>query len=380
MAARWPSAQSLSAPRSCFKALVGLALASAVLSAIPRVAAQHVASDDVAAHARRLSSLAAEHAETGQLEKALDLFRSSWNLVRAHRVAAQMGRLELGLKQYSEAAEHLTFALWFGPMETNDEIERERERLRHEIARALREAAHIKLEIEASTAVTSITVNGRPLNLIDSPWGAYVEPGEHRVVVKYREAAPIVRTVRLARGNIATLKFSRPEPDPESEVPRGPRTWGGGVPPPDEPEPSGRRFKSDAHIAVVATGGGLAVISAAVGAYGLVRASSTRSERDRLATELVQESGSTGQACAEPTPASRQSRCAELADLHQRLDTEQTVGMVGIAASSAFAIGTAAALVLWPDDKRSRNSQTRRPLVSATPTSSGFQWSVVGQF
>lgn len=354
-------------------ALVGVPLLG---TALP-VRAQNKSFGEVAAEARELFAQARVHHENKDWERARELYQASFGRIQNHVTATRLGHVETELQRYADAARHLTFALWMGPMETNDEIERERERLRAELRRIAPKIGHLQFELDGPAYVHSVTIDGAPHDFQNERWGVYVGPGEHRVVVTYLGAKPIVRAITVGKGETLTLKFTRPEP--EFEPPRGMNVWGGGVAPPPKEDTHSPKFKSTEHLVVVATGAGLMLAGFGVGIFATVKANGTQYDREILSSALAEESASSNP-CSGSIPADRQARCSELRDLDRQLQTEQTIGTIGLVTGGVFALGTVVAAVFWPDGDKKRTSSTRGTQIAVTPSRSGATWSLGGRF
>jgi hypothetical protein len=129
--------------------------------------------------ARALYRQATAAFERMRPEEALAGFRASWNIRKTHDVALSLGQVELVLKKYRDAAEHLDFAIrHFPPMESSEMLETARKAL----AGAKQQVATVKIIVNrpgAEVLVDSQIVGVAPL---DHP--IFLEPGQRTILAR----------------------------------------------------------------------------------------------------------------------------------------------------------------------------------------------------
>ena len=134
-----------------------------------------------------------------------------------------------------------------------------------------------------------------------------------------------------------------------------------------EPEPASSG--SSAKLPVTIAAGSLGLVGVGVGVGFFIGSGSEKSAAEDLRDELSGENVN----CATSTD----TRCADLADHAQKVDSMKTVGIVGVAAGGALLAGATLAYFLWPEPDATATQVTPHVAVNEQGT---WQWGLAGTF
>jgi hypothetical protein len=164
--------------------LIALATASVERTALADTASPSSAAVDDNARARALYRQATEAFENRKPDEALAGFKESWSIRKTHDVALSMGQVELVLKKYRDAAEHLDFAIrHFPPMESAEMLET----ARNALAEAKQQVGTLAIKVNRPGA--EISVDSQPIGTAPLDHPVYLEPGQ-RVIAARDPSSP----------------------------------------------------------------------------------------------------------------------------------------------------------------------------------------------
>jgi hypothetical protein len=317
-------------------------------------------------------------ADAGNYEAARVAFQQAYALKPHPSVLHNLGQSELKTGHYLEAARHLSTFL----RDTTFGTPAEREIAKKALLVA--EAKVAKLVVEVDVDGAEITVDAEPAGR--SPMGpdpVYVEPGDRVVHVQREGFQSFDQHQAFEPGRTAQLKVSLragEAPTPAASVsrvnsgifaPSGDATPGAdsrdlivgppppGLVPPPESGPSARTI-------VLATSGGLAVISLGMWIGFSLRGHALADDENTLRADLAQKqmTGPANGACGIGG-----SECNELQDTANRRASANQVAVVTGVATGITTGAFLATLLFWPKSSRSSAASTLvTPVVSAGQT------------
>lgn len=195
---------------------------------------------------------AKKHFDTGvkaiqanQLEKAREELLAAWQIEKHYRTAANLGRVEIELRQYRNAAEHLDYCLHNATEMTAE----------HKAAvQALFDEARAQvgtLDIRTAVPGATIFVDGHIVGYTPLE-GVFVDPGRRTITARMTGKAFQEKPVDIAAGQTAEVVIVEPPPKPQAPL---------SPPPPTEPKEQAANWK----YVAVPIGAGVAVVGFAVG-------------------------------------------------------------------------------------------------------------------
>jgi hypothetical protein len=311
-----------------------------------------------------------------RFEDAHALYRELWGKRRSFDVAAQLAQAEMGLGRHRDAAEHFAYAIAFFTPSVRSEP---RSVVEKRFQAAKKSVLAVKLDLQPKDA--SLTVGGSSVELIDG--SVYVEPGEREISAQREGFSPASISVSGGAGTETTASIHLKEL-PGSGLGGGAGTGndGGGPadagtsdPPIDDAGSGGSQWPSEKKIAVI-VGAGLTVVALGVGIGFKLKGSGADSDADDLLADAQKQFGS--QPCASPSSGAA-SICADIASKRDDADSANGVSNIGFYGAGIFAIGTVAAVLLWPnEEKPARSAVSVSPWFTPWTGSSGL--SVSGAF
>ena len=184
--------------------LLSLASAHVALAQPPPAQAGDAAGADAAPDkAQELYLQGAALYEQGQLADARDALLRAWNLKRDHRIAALLGATEVKLGRFRDATEHLAYVLRNQQADDHPE-DRARSAALFEQARAKVAFIKITVDVDGADVFVDDRFSGK------SPFDdgvMYVDPGELTISAKKAGHGELQKSVKLAAGGSATMRF-----------------------------------------------------------------------------------------------------------------------------------------------------------------------------
>ena len=288
---------------------------------------------------------------------ALPLFQRAYDLERTPRTAAQLGLAEFAMGYWLASERHLSEALasprhpWVA--KNRPYLERSLKEVRASVG---------ELEIVGTPAGAEILINGKAEGVLPRAAPVRVNDGMAQVTVRapgFEELRTTVQVlggkrervnVKLVRTKTAAVAVARgadpaPDPDRSFTAPPLPPPPGGGRPDlsakPAAPEPASGSAPSWVRPAAWITGG-LAVVSLAVGGYGLY---DMKQHEDRFNTRPSPSTG--GRECSTDNPTKGSPFCKTLYD---RTVSSQRLGLIGLQAGGLLAAASVVAFLWSADD------------------------------
>jgi tetratricopeptide (TPR) repeat protein len=335
-------------------ALVALvALVAAMLAHAPPASAQssaeHKASipqtsaasqDDKRAAAYVAQAKAALAA--GDSHEALRGFRDAWNLAKTPAIAANLATIEASFGHHRDAAEHFQFALSHLPPSATTEQ-------KQAVAAGLdtEKQQVVTLVVRGAPVGASLSIDGQIFGIAPYTDNLFVEFGHHEVRAEAPGYESLTQTITGASigTTIAVQLALRPLDTPPPALPK-----------PQEQQPVSVAPMIDTNAkpstGVLAVGGGLAVVGAALGTVYMLKASSADDEATKARADLTHDN-----ACFGAT--AHVAECNALRDANSAVRRDQNIATASFIVDGAAAVGT---LVywLWP-----RSQAPSAPVASA---------------
>lgn len=309
-----------------------------------------------------------------RFEDARTLYRELWGKRRSFDVAAQLAQAEMGLGQHRDAAEHFAYAIAFFTPSVRSEP---RSAVEKRFQAAKKSVLAVKLDLDPKDA--SLSVGGSPVELIDGY--VYVEPGDREISARKNGFSAASVSVNGGAGTETTASLRLKElpesglaaPDAGTEPGSGPlEDAGAGNPPVEDAGTSGSRWPTEKKIAVIA-GAGLTVVALGVGIGFKLKGSGADSDADDLLADAQSQFG--GQPCASPSGGAV-SICSDIASKRDDADSANRMSNIGFYGAGIFAIGTVAAVLLWPnEEKPAKSAFSVSPWFTPKRGSSGLSFS-----
>jgi PEGA domain len=208
-------------------------------------------------------------------------FLAAWKLKRHYQIAANLGRAELQLTRYRDAAEHLAYFLREASGVAPDE---------RKAAQAMLDEARAKvgsLTIIVDRAGAEVLVDGVAVGRAPLGHEVFVAPGSRTVEAKLSGFDADRRALNVAAGSTPKVLLT-PTPRAESQAegpdrPIVPQRGGSTPNDPDEPPNGG----GSADTAIVAAGIATTTVAAGVGVVSLAIAITRGNEAQAIAAECA---------------------------------------------------------------------------------------------
>jgi len=291
----------------------------------------------------------------GNMHDALRAFREAWDIAKTSQIAANLGTIEGNFGQHRDAAEHLQFALSHLSNTATDAQ-------KSAISEALNAEKRyvLTLLVRGTPPGALISIDDKAIGTTPIPDEIYVAPGQYSARAECPKYQGETRTIAGLAGETVELTFElKPAPDAMAMPASGLE-----MPPEPPPTPAS---SSKPSVAVIVTGGGVALLGVATGTVfailGIGASRDAQDKRDALPN--------LPNACGTGTPYV--DECQALADANAAIDRDRTIAVTGYVVAGAAAIGT---LVygLWP---RKHTKAAFHAVPSVTPKYAGLQagWS-----
>jgi hypothetical protein len=298
------------------------------------------------------------------LHAAYDAYRAAWSLRQSFDIACNLGRTEAELMLSRDAATHLDYCVRTFSASSRSEFRGAQERFR-----TLFNSVRTKVGAFAITTYPE----GAHVEVDGVSWGTspltapvFVDPGEHRVLVRLAGYPPVERLLNVAAGGTMALRVDltaeQGAPPPTATAPQPsadePAPSPSPIPPPVAPE---RGFGTRG--VVVLTGAALTAVGVGVGLGFSLSASAARDEADASAP------------LCDSDPSSAQ--CARVQSALDDEDARRDVAALSFLLAAATSAATLSAFLLLPDAKPS----TQPPLgASAFVTTDALGLSFRGRY
>ena len=322
--------------------LLGVASVMAAPSGTPKGS---VDPSDDNSRVRSLFRKAATASEAGQYEEARNLLLDAWAIRRTYDVASSLAQVELQLKRYRDAAEHLDFCIRnFAPVESEQTLDQ-----------AKRAYAEVKsrvaaIRLSANRAGAEIFVDSLGIGTEPLPAVVFVEPGARKLAARLDgEIAEQTLSTQAGKEYVVELRLT---PHDVKPVTTAAASVSASVPAP----PAASEYHPNYAPAILtASVGGAALIT---GVVLLIEANHKDSQREDRLNQLP---GSNRCGAQNPTP----NECHELQSLADDARTFRSLAWVGLGAAAAAGVAT---YFLWPRTPANAQVGLR---AAALPTPSG---------
>lgn len=356
-------------------------LLACVCVAVAIVAASRPASADtnVIAQARTLFQQGVHENLAGHYERAEELFRKSYQLVRHSTTLRNLADSEAGAGHLAAAARDYS-QLLHGHVQPPLDA-----KAKHRIEKALQglqpRVGRLQITVDVDGAV--VTVDGEPAGKSPLATAWYVTVGKHEVVAQKAGLPVRTQSVEVAAGQAQRVMLSlkstpataptvasRPDPEPGA---------GSGAPPVPGPQPAHDQGppadRSGRPVWPLYVGGGVTVAGLAVGIGFTLAAGSKRSDANALKASLTSKAGAG--ACAGGTRYA--SDCARYHDDLNAVGTDRNVALAGFIAGgvgAAFTVG----YLIWRGGSSPSSKQGTSVHPAVAVGSRGAALSLVGRF
>ena len=145
--------------------------------------------------------------EAGKLEEARQLFLDSWAIRQTYDVASSLAQVEMQLKRYRDAAEHLAFCIRnFAPVESEQTLDQ----VKKAFADVKTRVGSVRLSADRSGA--EILVDGLEIGTEPLPAAIFVEPGVRKLAARLDgDTAEQSLNAQAGKEYVAELKLSTHE-------------------------------------------------------------------------------------------------------------------------------------------------------------------------
>ncbi|WP_437894934.1 PEGA domain-containing protein [Sorangium sp. So ce124] len=304
------------------------------------------------------------------------LYLKAWALVRTFDIATNLGHVQLKLNKPRSAAAFLAFALRTAPPSVKPE---QRARMRGFLEEAKAQVGTVRLQ-GTDVADAEVFVDGERVPAEEVKHEVYVEPGEHRIVIRragYEETAIRVVAAAGVRETVPVAMKAVEAKAPEAKAPMAGRApVAGGTPVVGKEKAkapaagTGARVEEPrSWVPVIALGAASAVgLGVAVGFT--VASNNARADIAAPQAAIWNAPG----ACIDAAGAYT-AVCEDLHDAASRTDAFANAARVAYVASGVLAL-SAVTYAIWPRDKKT-GTATR---VLAVPRfyASGVEITLVG--
>ncbi len=289
------------------------------------VAFARSANGETPTNADALFDAGASAFDAKRYEEAAKLWGEAWEKNRSYDLASALAQAEIKLGRWSDAAEHLSFALDSFPVTGKEDL---RKTLQDALSRAREQV--LELSLEAASGISKVAVDGKLIALsAKGPVRTFVTPGRH-VVEATAGTRTEKQTIEGKAGEKRMLRLFVTE-----QVPR-PELW------------------------PVVVGGAVALVGLGVGVGGVVASTGKGSEAASQREAIV--GGGLSCPSAAGCPALKQTL------FDQR--TTETVAGVGFVLAGAALAGSA---VYWFAPRAKQISPTVEIGPAVGPTIAGLQ-------
>ncbi len=344
--------------------LAPLVIATALQMALSNFAFAQTSqsSADENARARELFRQGAAAMKEGKFQDARKALQQVWIIRQSYDVAAILGQVELELKAYRDAAEHLDFALRnLAPRESAETLAN----IKTGLVSAKQHVGELRLTV--NEARVPITLDGKDVGSSPLASSIFVEPGSHVVRAQLSSDRVASQTIQAVSGNAYTVELTLPVES--ASTPIAPSSGLGEPPhPPARPD-----NVSDApSIVPVVVGGSIVLAGLGLGIGYRVAASSKFDDLQALQEKNGPNGCNTGAAASADCDAAKSAG--------ESVDVRRNISTASFVVAGAALVGTAV-YWLWPRSS-TEAAAARRPIfsVSGAPAPHGGSLFVSGSF
>jgi hypothetical protein len=341
--------------RRAFSAALMVAYGCSQGLALADVPTDSAASQAIVERSRKLFAEGISLYKQGDYARAYTVWLLAYKTRPHYTVAANLGRAELKLQKYRDAAEHLAYAVRTYAPEYADE----RRAAENDLTEAKRNIATVVVQTNKSDA--AILLDDQVIAHAPVRDELFIDPGVRTFQARLGAVSSDALTAPFPKGSTTqvelnildpapfiTTRVTTPPPPP-AEIPAAPRSI-------SEPgKPTGTY--------VVVVGGALTLVGAGIGTGFMLRRASVTAEADRLQDRVT--------SCADRlTPD-----CSALAERRQAADDARKVATVAFIGAGAVAVLSLGVWALLP-------TSTHRVTLGFGPANqgTGFHLQVRGAF
>src|SRR5690606_3214038 len=161
--------------------------------------------DLLAAEARRFFDIGEAAFKAGNHREALDAFERSMNLRASYDTAGNLGLLEIELREYPRAANHLAYCLRHFPTGENRDLKK---LVEQNLANAKQYVAEVTFEVNERKA--TVSVDGEAIGVSPFEHTVFVRAGDDIASAQLGEReVETPFTIERGRSGVVTLKFAK---------------------------------------------------------------------------------------------------------------------------------------------------------------------------
>lgn len=280
--------------------------------------------DDV----RKLHNDALLALKRNQLDAAYKGFLEAWALQKIPRIAGNLGRTELRLEKYRDAAEHIALFL----REDQTLGQQERTDLEAQLARARAQVGVLRVEVAQAGA--EVWVDGAAAGTAPLAHEIYLDPGKHTVEARHADSVA-KKEIEARAGAEETVRLDATPPSPSAKAPSAPSV--------QSSAPSAAAGRPIVPALVV---GGVGALGLIAGAVALGMYADKRNQAEALYSVI----GPGGCRGTSPHPA-----CPSLESIAREADVFRGAGPALLIGGAAVAAG-ATTYLLWPQRSAKRGT------------------------
>jgi len=274
----------------------------------------------------------------GDYHAAFAAYRQAWSLKQAFDIACNLGRTEVELSLYRDAAEHLDYCLRTFSVSSRDEVRDANKRFHDLFVRVRAEVS--ALSVEARPAGAEITVDGASYGVSPLGHDIFLDPGTHRVRARLPGFQSDERSVVAEPGgtlSVALTLSQLPAVAPVASVAGRPAEPTPSAHPAVLPEPG-----MQPRTVVLLSGAGLSAVALGIGLGFAIDANAAHENAAELGNRIHQSGEGS---CARAASAD----CLALTDEVSRQQNSHDAAQFALIASGGIAAATLAAWLLIPD-------------------------------
>jgi hypothetical protein len=274
----------------------------------------------------------------GDYHAAFSAYRQAWSLKQAFDIACNLGRTEVELSLYRDAAEHLDYCLRTFSVSSRGEVRDANKRFHDLFVRVRAEVS--ALSIDARPAGAEITVDGASYGVSPLGHDIFLDPGTHRVRARLPGFQADERSVVAEAGGTLSVSLTLSQLPPVAPVaPVAVR--------PAEPKSSATLAASpergmQPRTVVLLSGAGLSLVALGIGLGFAVDANAARDNAAELGNRIHQNGEGS---CARAGSAD----CLALTNEVSRQQNSHDAAQFALITSGGIAAATLAAWLLIPD-------------------------------
>lgn len=333
-------------------------LAAIAIVGLPTVALGADADKRRADFQRGVAAIGAE-----KWDEALAVYRKLWEEEHTYDVALSLGQVELNLKAYRDAAEHLDFGVRNIPPREEAGVAT---RAHHMLDLARKEVGAVEIRVDRTNA--EVSVDGKPIGTSPLPGDVFLDPGPHTIGATNAGSTPIEQAIQASAGKRSTLNLAFGERSGSTAVPVAAASSEAATtapapaaqPPASSPGEDTQGAGDNSSLRTGVLIGGLAVtaIAAAVTVTFALKGSSASSDADDARVHATARFGDN------PCASAAGAGSPECAQLNESLDSRASDYRIANAAlfvSVAAGLSTAVTFFLWPSNDKPEHALRFRP-------------------